>query len=141
MIKIVVPGKPVYQQRHRHNFKTRHTYDPSQKDKKKIWLLLAAQKPKKPLTEKLSFNIVFHIPRPKSHFRTGKFRYLLKSNSPQFHSTKPDIDNYCKFYMDLLQGDDRFFKDDSQICELNAKKIYCFQDEPPHTEIEIKIIP
>jgi Holliday junction resolvase RusA-like endonuclease len=38
------------------------------------------------------------------------------------HIKKPDLDNLAKFFLDC--SNKLLFNDDSQICELRAKKIY-----------------
>ena len=105
MISFTISGKPIALKRHRVS-RRGGMYDPSSKDKKDIWLQIAKYKPKKPLTGFISFRITFYFPRPKSHYRTGKYSHLLKANARAFHSVKPDIDNLVKFYLDTLQGKD-----------------------------------
>lgn len=46
--------------------------------------------------------------------------------------TRPDIDNYVKLLCDALNG--YLFADDSQICHLEAEKVY---GQPPRIEIDI----
>ena len=73
--------------------------------------------------------------RPKKHFRTGKFKDLLKEKWIKLpHTKKPDIDNMIKFVLDALQGQNGYYLDDSQIIRIYAEKIYC---EDPRTEIMI----
>ena len=79
--------------------------------------------------------VVFYFNRPKSHYRTGKFSYLLKDDVPNYHPKTPDIDNLAKFVADSLQPN--FYKDDAQIIELKAEKHYINQGEPARTEVMI----
>ena len=74
-------------------------YDPSFKDKKDMWLQIAKYKPKTPLRGDIMIKMVFIMPRPKSHFRTGKYKHLLKDDIPEFHSSVPDLDNLVKFLL------------------------------------------
>ncbi len=110
-------------------------YDPSAKEKKQLWLQIAKFKPKKSLAGNIMIKLVFYMPRPKSHYRTGKFKHLLKENVPDFHSFTPDLDNLVKLVCDTIQGKDRMIVDDSQVCRLQAEKIY---DEEPRTEVIIE---
>jgi Holliday junction resolvase RusA-like endonuclease len=71
------------------------------------------------------------MPRPKHHYRTGKYKHLLKKGSPRLHTIKPDIDNLIKFVMDC--GQNILWNDDSTICQIESKKIY---SKHPRTEIE-----
>ena len=66
--------------------------------------------------------MVFSMPRPKSHYRTGKYSHLLKKNAPMQCITKPDIDNLVKFYLDAMTGS--FWRDDAYVCTIEASKIY-----------------
>ena len=112
-------------------------YDPSAKDKKQMWLQIARHKPRVPLAGDIMLKVIFYMPRPKSHFRTGKFKHILKDNMPEYHSITPDLDNLIKFVCDTIQGKDRMIVDDSQICMIQAEKIY---DEKPKTEVIIEEI-
>lgn len=134
MIEFSVKGCPKALKRHR-STRTGRMYDPSAKDKKQLWLQIAKFKPKKPLAGNIMIKLVFYMPRPKSHYRTGKFKHLLKENVPDFHSFTPDLDNLVKLVCDTIQGKDRMIVDDSQVCRLQAEKIY---DEEPRTEVIIE---
>ena len=112
-------------------------YDPSSKDKKQIWLQIAAHKPKRPYVGDISLKLTFYMPRPKSHYRTGKRSHVLKAKAPVFHSVKPDLDNLVKLISDCI-GNRTFIVDDSQICALSAIKVYSDYNDYPRTEVEIK---
>jgi len=82
----------------------------------------------------LAISITFYCKRPKSHYRTGRNAHLMKSGAPVVKTSKPDIDNHVKFYMDC--GQDILWKDDSQVIRLEAWKVY--EDEQgPRTEMEV----
>ena len=135
-ITFSIPGNPKHQQRHRHvtTGKFTRTYDPSAKDKKDFLLQAMQYKPKSPILGEVHIRVWFCMPRPKSHYRTGKFAGILKDSTkiPHWHTSRPDIDNICKFVMDSLNG--VFWKDDSQICQVTAYKIY---DSRPRVVIQI----
>ena len=120
-------------QRHRHF--GRRAYDPSKKDKKQFYLLSSEHKPDTPIAGPIRLGVVFYFNRPKSHYRTGKFSYLLKDDAPVYHTKTPDLDNLAKFVADSFNT--HFYKDDSQIIELKAEKHYVGQGEPPRTEVMI----
>ena len=65
----------------------------------------------------------FYLPRPKSHFRTGKFKNLLKQGSPKYHTSKPDVDNLAKLVLDEL-GKMRYWTDDARVVSLVVTKGY-----------------
>lgn len=134
-ITLNIPGSPLAQKRHRH-VKTGafiQTYDPSSDDKAVfLYKALAHKRPEELILGGISMDIIFYMPRPKSHYRTGKNSHLLKDNAPNVHINKPDIDNLEKFLKDSLTG--IYYKDDSQIYELHAIKLY---SETPETIITI----
>ena len=132
MIKITIKGKPIALKRHR-STRSGRMYDPSAKDKKQIWLQIARFKPKRPIEGQIMLFATFYMPRPKKHFRTGKYANVLKDGVPEYHTNTPDLSNLIKLYEDILQPS--FYLDDSQICRIQAEKIYSKQ---PRTEIIIE---
>ena len=135
VIKFTIPGKPKALKRHR-VAKNGRMYDPSSTDKKQTWLQIAKFRPKLPLAGDISISLTFYMERPKSHYRTGKYKHLLKDNVPEYHSFTPDIDNLCKYVFDTIQGKHGMICDDSQICVLFAEKLY----GEPRTEVTIQEI-
>jgi len=129
-------GVPRQQQRHR-PAKWGGMYDPSAKDKKAFASKLTEFKPKEPIATPLMVRLVFYMPRPKKHFRTGKYSKVLKNNAPMLHSVKPDADNLAKLVLDVLENAG-FYKNDSQICQLQIEKLYIDVEEEPRTEIHIE---
>tara|TARA_Y100000296_G_C5146940_1_gene244256 strand:- start:520 stop:936 length:417 start_codon:yes stop_codon:yes gene_type:complete len=138
MIKFTIHGKPIALKRHRVS-KNGRMYDPSYKDKKQIWLQIAQFKPKRPLTGDIFIKLIFYMPRPKHHYRTGKYSHLLKDRCKDiiYHSVKPDLDNLVKLICDTIQGKDRIIHDDSQICIIQAEKKY---GDPPRTVVIVEEI-
>ena len=131
LIDFIIEGKPKPLQRHR---ATRRgiMYDPSKKDKADFLTRCLEFAPKTPLEGALWIELVFSMPRPKSHYRTGKNAGKLKEGSPTMHTKKPDLDNLVKFVCDAI--DRKFYLDDAQITRIQAVKIYA---EQPSTEITI----
>tara|TARA_R110002012_G_scaffold151333_1_gene311232 strand:- start:1248 stop:1661 length:414 start_codon:yes stop_codon:yes gene_type:complete len=117
----------------RHRFARGFVYDPSSKDKKIAILQIKEQFTGEPYTDALKISFVFHIKRPKAHFRTGKYSDELKKTAPVYHTKRPDVDNYVKFYMDCMNK--TVYLDDSQVIEISAKKEYVEEDEEPFVEI------
>ena len=116
--------KPLSQQRHKARRAGNRVfmYDPSSKDKEKFKKECAKFEPKHPLEGALSVSMTFSMPRPKSHYRTGKNSHLLKKADSSGPVSKPDTDNLIKFYLDAMTGS--FWKDDAQVCTIEASKIY-----------------
>lgn len=133
-IHLVVLGAPKAQARHR-SFKRGNftgTYDPSKGIKEALASVVQDQAPKEPLTGAISLDVTFYLPRPKGHYGSGRNALKLKKNAPEWHTSKPDIDNLEKLVQDSLNG--IFWKDDSQIAVLTCRKLY---SEKPRTEIFI----
>ena len=136
MISFTITGQPVALKRHRPSARGGY-YDPSSKDKKQIWLQIAKYKPKQPFAGDIYLKVVFYLKRPKSHFRTGKYSHLLKDayKDMVYHSFTPDLDNLVKLIADIIQP--QMIIDDSQICMLQAEKMYSTN---PRTEVVIQEI-
>ena len=135
MISFTIPGKPKALKRHRVS-KNGGMYDPSSADKKQTWLQIAKHRPKLPLEGNIYLKLIFYMPRPKSHYRTGKYAHLLKEKCKDivYHKYKPDLDNLVKYISDVMNKG--FYVDDSQICVLQAEKKY----GEPRIEITIREI-
>ena len=135
----IIQGIPKALKRHRHTRKG-FTYDPSKKDKQSLLLQVSKLAPKPPITAPIRIILIFYMPRPKSHFRTGKYKHLLKDEYirkyPSYHTFTPDLDNLVKLVSDALNG--VFYKDDSQIAQLKSEKLYCDVEEEPRTEVHIE---
>lgn len=103
-------------------------YDPSAKDKQQ-WLSLLPNKPDAPLTEPLEVTMQFAFPRPKSHYRSGKYATIMRDSAPRHMDKTPDIDNLVKFYLDAMNT--VFYEDDRQVISLHCKKLYVDQCDDP----------
>jgi len=66
--------------------------------------------------------IQFYLPRPKSHYGTGKNKGALKESAPWYHIATPDIDKLVRCVLDALTG--VAWKDDSQVVSVTATKSY-----------------
>jgi Holliday junction resolvase RusA-like endonuclease len=133
-IKLIVLGAPKAQARHKHfqRGKFSGTYDPSSEQKDTFALILQQQAPEVPISTPISLEAIFFMSRPKGHYGTGAKSEFLKDSAPEWHTSKPDCDNLIKFCTDALIG--IYYKDDSLICELVARKVY---SERPRTELTI----
>lgn len=75
-----------------------------------------------PVNGPVAVNLIFFMPRPKSHFRTGRNAELLRDAAPDVPITTPDIDKLSRAVLDALTG--VAYRDDSQVVELRAFKNY-----------------
>jgi Holliday junction resolvase RusA-like endonuclease len=89
--------------------------------------------PKEPLRGTIFLEVVFLMPRPKGHFRTGKLAHLLRESAPIHHVTKPDATKLLRSTEDALTG--LLWKDDSQIAHQVVSKRYT--TEQPGAAIKV----
>jgi crossover junction endodeoxyribonuclease RusA len=62
------------------------------------------------------------MPRPRSHYRTGKLSHELRADAPVLHTGKPDAIKMARAVEDALTG--ILWNDDAQICAETIEKIY-----------------
>lgn len=138
MITITLLGDPIAQMRPR--FSRRggfmRTYDPQSSEKEKIKLMVLLQCDKidhKPsdLTQETAYHIEMQF-YTKTCDSASKGQKNENSWNCTFNTHKPDIDNYAKFYLDVLN--EIYWCDDSQIISLSAKKYF---SKCPRTVIKI----
>lgn len=115
-----VYGEPTPLSRHR--LANGIMYNPSAKLQKKFLHDAREFLPLEPLEGPISMEMKFYFSRPLSHFRTGKYKNLLKDTAPIFHYNRKDVDNLAKFVMDALNK--VVYKDDSQVSEITCGKYY-----------------
>lgn len=68
-------------------------------------------------------HMVFTLPRPQAHYRTGKFAHLLRDNAPRLHGVKPDLDKLLRSTGDALTTAG-VYADDSRLAQVYAVKVY-----------------
>jgi Holliday junction resolvase RusA-like endonuclease len=66
----------------------------------------------------------FLTSRPRSHYRTGKIKNLLRPDAPDWNLTKRpgDLDKLERCVLDALTG--IVYVDDAQVCIINSRKRY-----------------
>lgn len=119
-IRFCVKGAPLPLKRHR--ICRGRVYDPSKADKQTWIEKIAEFIPETPLNKELEIDIQFIMPRPKSHFGTGKNNTKVKESANKHHVSKPDLDNLIKFVLDAMNT--YFYADDSQIVKITSTKVY-----------------
>jgi len=66
--------------------------------------------------------IEFTMPRPKSHYGTGRKAGVLKPTAPVYHASRGDIDKLERCVLDALTG--IVWRDDRQVCRVIKRKVY-----------------
>lgn len=79
--------------------------------------------------------IAFTLPRPRSHFGTGRNAGKVKPSAPRYPTTKPDTDKLIRAVLDALTY--VCFTDDAQVTMITATKEYTI-DSP---ETFIRVLP
>lgn len=134
MQQFIISGNPVAKRRPRFARRGKFvmTYSDQETEEGRFLWEVKQQTKQLPIEGPIKISCIFYMPRPKSHYGTGKNADKLKLNAPIFHTKKKDLDNLLKFCYDCLNG--IAWKDDSQVVESMAKKLY---SDNPRTEIKI----
>lgn len=67
--------------------------------------------------------VIFVLPRPKGHYRTGRNAHLLRDEAPTHPAGRPDLDKLARAVLDGLTEGGAWL-DDSQVVTLNLAKTY-----------------
>jgi len=108
----------------------------------KAWRSLVAEKANAqlngmpPIMGAVEVHAIFTFPRPKSHYRTGKFATTMREDAPLYHTNAPDLDKLCRAIGDALRG--TVILDDRQIAQWFARKVY---GSPAGAEIVVGQLP
>ena len=81
--------------------------------------------------------LVFRLPRPKAHYRTGKFSHLLKDSAPGDEGSRCDVDNLSKVVLDKITRSG-YWVDDNQVIFLSVRKRWAYCEK---AGCEIRVIP
>jgi len=149
-IDFVVYGNPRAQKRHRtytHDkfgvaLRFPRKLDPSKTDKADFLAQIIQHRPDAPWTGPVEMRVKWVMPRPKSHYRTGKHAGELRPDAPLYCTSlrRSDIDNLEKLLSDAMNG--IFFLDDSQIAVVHKAKVYDHViPETPRTDVTLRRLP
>lgn len=86
-----------------------------------------------PASGPVMVTVQFTLPRPQSHYGTGKNAGVLKATAPERHPKKPDLDKLVRAVLDALTG--VCWRDDAQVCYVGASKYY---GDRPETYFEVE---
>jgi crossover junction endodeoxyribonuclease RusA len=70
----------------------------------------------------LQLIVEFYMPRPKRHYRTGKYAGMIKTTAPRFHTVRPDATKLLRALEDAMTS--IVYKDDNQIATQHVQKLY-----------------
>lgn len=86
-----------------------------------VGALVAAWKGQPPLTGPVLVSARLCFPRPKSHYRTGRFSHQLRDDAPLLHTQYPDLDKCLRLLFDALTVAG-VWADDNQACDVRGQK-------------------
>lgn len=89
-----------------------------------------------PVAHAVMLTVSFAMPRPKSHYRTGRHAGSLRPDAPKWCTTKPDATKLLRCVEDAMTG--VVWRDDAQVCFQIVEKKY---DENPGAAIDVEPIP
>jgi Holliday junction resolvase RusA-like endonuclease len=120
VIEFVVPGVPVPQG-------SKNAWGGEDNPHTKSWRASIAARALEsvvdgPLLGPVHVDVSFVFPRPKAHYRTGRYSDQLREDAPFWHSAKPDLDKLQRAIGDALNG--IVIRDDSQIAFWVVSKYY-----------------
>ena len=87
-----------------------------------------------PLDGAVAVRLVFFMPRPKAHFRTGRHAGELRPLSPQWHTSYPDVDKLVRAVFDAI-AQSGAIPNDSHIVSVAASKAYADPGQPTGVHI------
>lgn len=82
----------------------------------------------------IRLTVVFYI-KPPQYIKKIKKNQQVLADETMLVCKKPDLDNYIKALLDSISDSSLIWKDDGQVAEIHAKKIYSLN---PRIEVEIK---
>jgi crossover junction endodeoxyribonuclease RusA len=126
MIELFVQGSPRPQSRPRVAIRGRRAmaYNADSKDMvawKQALDSALSEIPERGIDGSVEVTLHFSLPRPKSHYRTGKFSHLLKDSAPEDHQSRCDLDNAIKVVLDRITRSGIWI-DDCQVISLTSSK-------------------
>lgn len=89
------------------------------------------------LLDAVTVRATFYVKRPKSHYRTGANRDLLRDGAPAHPMTKPDLDKVVRATLDALTTAGAY-RDDAQVVRLVVQKAYA-DDRPVGADLHISL--
>lgn len=87
-------------------------------------------------TVPLRVTVIFLMPRPKSHYGSGRNAGQVRPSAPSAPAVMPDVDKLGRAVLDALKAAGAY-RDDALVCDLHAIKTYTGPGEAPGAVIEI----
>jgi Holliday junction resolvase RusA-like endonuclease len=81
-------------------------------------------------------DMLLWLPRPRSHYRTGRYKHLLRDTAPAFPVAKFDSDKLARAVLDALTG--VLYAGDGQVTDVIARKRYADLGAPSGAVIRVR---
>lgn len=92
-----------------------------------------------PLDGPIGLYVGFFLPRPVSHYRTGRNAHLLRDAAPALPYRKPDIDKLLRSTLDAITTA-QLWRDDACAVHVLTTKTFCAPDAPPGAHIALHLL-
>jgi len=86
----------------------------------------------------LLLRVTFYLPRPKSHYRTGRHAAALRDDAPIWHTTRPDATKLLRPLEDGLTQ--VLWIDDAMVACQEIEKRYTGDGEPARAEVGVRLL-
>lgn len=92
------------------------------------------------ITEPSALSLVLYLPRPKKHYRTGKYADVLRDDAPQWPTAHQlgDLDKHQRSVLDALTEAGLIADDSLIVAAWPAWKTWATADQPPGARIAIR---
>lgn len=88
------------------------------------------------LADAVSVTAVFLLPRPQSHYGTGRNAGQVRPSAPPFPAGRPDLDKLLRALLDGLTAAG-VWRDDAQVASISAAKVYARHGEACGVVIDV----
>ncbi|MGB1226160.1 MAG: RusA family crossover junction endodeoxyribonuclease [Mycobacterium sp.] len=85
----------------------------------------------------VSLDVLFYMPRPKKHYRTGRYAGELRPDAPDMHTIAPDATKLMRSTEDAMKS--IVWRDDCLVCQQSAVKLYHAKAGKPGALIVVSV--
>lgn len=91
-----------------------------------VGALVDAWSGQQPLAGPVLVSVRLWFPRPRAHYRTGRYAQELRADAPELHTQYPDLDKCLRLIFDALTVAG-VWSDDNQACDARGQKRWATQ--------------
>ena len=123
--EIHIPGKPIPQGKLNRSGSGHGYWPPHVKDYRAYCVgAIGEQWTAEPITGPVAVTVTYEMPRPQSHYGTGRNAAMLKpAHMTLAHTQTPDVDKLLRLTLDALTFAG-VIVDDKQVCNVSAAKLW-----------------